>query len=162
MFNRQARKSTGKKMPTRPTRTAQKSAAAGAAAATTEGLPTVEAHELREEIAAVATQLGRLLERVEEEAAARAEFEQTLRMKVERSDARQQKTLDIISETIIELAAAVNRSRKKRATLPQPRTYTLDELRERWNARRSEDPNVMSAQLKLMDIDEVSTVASGA
>ena len=122
----------------------------------------MEAHELREEIAAVATQLGRLLERVEEEAAARAEFEQTLRMKVERSDARQQKTLDIISETIIELAAAVNRSRKKRATLPQPRTYTLDELRERWNARRSEDPNVMSAQLKLMDIDEVSTVASGA
>ena len=162
MFDRQAGKSRRKEMPTRPTRTAQKSAAAGAAAATTEELPRVEAHELREEIAAVATQLGRLLERVEEEAAARAEFEQTLRMKVERSDARQQKTLDIIAENIIELAAAVSRPRKKRATAPQPRAYTLDELRERWNARRSDDPSIMSAQLKLMDIDEVSTVASGA
>ena len=162
MFDRQAGKSRRKEMPTRPTRTAQKSATAGAAPATTEGLPSVGAHELREEIAAVAKQIARLLERVEEDAAARADFEETLRMKFERSDARQQKTLDIIAENIIELTAAVNRPRKKRATLPQPRTYTLDELRERWSTRRSDDPSIMSAQLKLMDIDEVSTVASGA
>ena len=77
---------------------------------------------VREEIAAVANQVTRLLERLEEDAAARAEFEETVRMKFERSDARQQKTLDIIAENVIELTAAVNlrRPRKKQATLPQP------------------------------------------
>ena len=60
------------------------------------------------------------------------------------------------------VGSAINRPRKKRVTVPQVRAYTLDELRERWSTRRSDDPSIMSAQLKLMDIDEVSTVASGA
>ena len=45
MFDRQAGKSRRKEMPTRPTRTAQKSATAGAAPATTEGLPSVGQRE---------------------------------------------------------------------------------------------------------------------
>ena len=98
-----------------------------------------ELNSLRADVADSARQLKLVLEKMEENAA----VIEKLRVRQERGNTNQRHALDGITESILELTDILTQPRKS----PQLRIYTLEDLRERWRARRSHDPNIMTAEL---------------